>query len=575
MERLWKIFLLAWMFPVQCLPGKFGTMFHGTPEQCEKAGLVPGSNLGGEGFDIVKMERKGAYVIDTEKWKNANGTCNLVRNSYLGGIQQKLPLVVVDWRALSKCVMKVSSSIYDSSEAVAKDSTSSVSNNWKIGLNLPVQPNVNVGVGFGGTHAQESTYAMKKSKEDKYTFAKHKVDCSFYRYRVTSKPLLHPEFLISIDRLSGTKADYINLVDTYGTHFINEVTLGGKLKTITSIQSCQVAMSGLTDTAVKDCLDVEASATLSMTAEIKTEFHHCKELKKKFLNNAKFSSMFSDRHYEMVGGIINTADLLFAGGSDPNAYKEWLTSLKTVPNVVLYSLKPLHQLLPPKHPAVGGVKKAVEDYIMQNALLKRCAESCNIGTRSSVRDPCACVCQSNRNINYKCCPTARGLATLEVYGMRAQGLYGDVWTQTDGSVQVSYGSQVMRTAVIQNNDNPIWPERFEFGSIRIDEETKLTFEVYDEDNVWNSELLGTCSFQIQQGKESKSCMFSYGTFFFSYKVTCGPSLGGHKCRDYIASPMSATQANIFQSRNGILAKNLWKLQQAGNHSKASNHQFFL
>ncbi|KAL4624818.1 perforin-1-like [Arapaima gigas] len=580
MEGLWRSLLLAWVLQVQCLTFGFRAAITGTPEECKKAEFAPGYNLGGEGFDIVTMERKGAYVIDSETWIKGNGTCTLVKNTYLGGVQQKLPAAVVYWRALSKCSMKVSSSVYESSEALVNDSTSSVTNNWKIGLSLPVQPNVKVGVGFGGTHSRESSYAMKKSKEDKYSFVSHQVHCSFYRYRIATEPPLHPEFLKSINSLpkkydTATKSVYRNLIDTFGTHFITEVNLGGKLKSITAIKICKAAMSGLTDTAVKDCLDVEASATFAMTAELKTEAHHCKELTKKIGHDQTFSSMFHDRHSEMVGGKQDTADLLFSGGSEPNAYMDWLSSLKTIPDVVFYSLKPLHLLMPHKHPAINNVKKAVEDYIIQNALLKRCSECCNIGRRASARDPCACVCQSNDNINSQCCPTAKGLATLEVYQMKAKQLHGDVWTQTDGFVQVEYGEQSMRTRVITDDDNPEWPETFEFGTITIDMSKKLTLKVYDEDSIFNNDLLGECSFDIKQGTVSHSCMFQYGTFFFSYKVKCGPSLGGSRCAEYLTSPMSPTQAKIFQSRNGILAGNIGGLQLVRNHSGATNDPFFL
>lgn len=180
MAWLWRLMLLCLAWSPLCLPSRVS--FIGTPEECKKAHFVPGYNLGGEGFDIVTMERKGAYVIDTETWKlTSNGTCRLYRNNYINGEKQKIPVSVVDWRILPKCSLKVSSLVYDSVEALVNDSTSSVSNDWKIGLNIPVTPSVKVGVGFGGSHSRSSTFAMKKSKQDRYTFTRHSVYCHFYR----------------------------------------------------------------------------------------------------------------------------------------------------------------------------------------------------------------------------------------------------------------------------------------------------------------------------------------------------------------------------------------------------------
>ncbi|XP_036372085.1 perforin-1-like [Megalops cyprinoides] len=551
-------------------------MITGTPQQCEKAEFVPGYNLAGEGFDIVKMERKGAYVINMEEWRKPNGSCTLVTNRYLGQIQQKLPVAMVDWRALSKCKMKVASRKYESSESLVNDSTSSVTNNWKVGLDVPVDPSVSVGASLGGTHSREASYAMRKSKEDKYSFTSHEVHCKFYRYRLSTWLPLHKEFKESTKRLPHmynpeTKPAYRDLIDTYGTHYIRKVQLGGKMKSVTAIQTCKAALDGLTDTAVKDCLDVEASATFSQTASVKTEFHHCQELKKKMGTKQSFSSMFSDRQSEIVGGKINTADLLFSGGSDPAAYRDWLESLKTIPDVVFYSLKPLHSLMSSKEPAKAGLKKAIEDYILENALVKKCSESCKTGNRMSARERCACICNRNENIRSNCCPVGKGLATLRVYGLKGRQLYGDQWTQTDGSVVVTYGKQSKRTEVINDNDNPNWPEIFEFGPIKINMATQLEFKVYDADNYWNSELLGHCSFELRQGTVKDTCMFYYGTFFFSYDVMCAPSLGGPKCGEYLTSPMSPSLAKKFHSRNGVFAGERWQEVLRSNHSGGIDH----
>ncbi len=100
----------------------------------------------------------------------------LEKNKYLGGKKQKLPVAVVDWRTLPKCSMKVSSQIFESSEALVNDSSSALSVSWKVGLDLKA-----VELRVGSTHSREAKFAMTKSKQDKYSFAKHEVDCDFYR----------------------------------------------------------------------------------------------------------------------------------------------------------------------------------------------------------------------------------------------------------------------------------------------------------------------------------------------------------------------------------------------------------
>ncbi|XP_050926823.1 perforin-1-like [Lates calcarifer] len=349
-----------------------------------------------------------------------------------------------------------------------------------------------------------------------------------------------------------TEPLYHNIIDIYGTHYIIQVSLGGEIKAITAVKTCQATMNGLSETEVKDCLLVEASASFAKTASIESMIKHCQEKKKKLGSSQSFSSTFNERSTEVTGGNIDGADTLFQGQSNPSVYNDWLTSLKNTPDVVRYNLKPLHTILPGDHPARTGLKKEVEKYIKKNAVLKKCSESCQVGHRSSKRDPCACVCNSDQNIKSNCCPAGKGLATLKVFRLYAQDLYGDTFGKTDGSVEVKYGDQVKRTAIIANNDNPKWRETFEFGSITINMQNKLRFSIYDEDTYWNSDLLGECSFDLRKGTVKDSCMLNHGTFFFSYTVECAPSLGGSQCQEYIPSPMSASLAKVFYTRNGVL-----------------------
>nr|XP_055074937.1 perforin-1-like [Misgurnus anguillicaudatus] len=556
MGQLWLIFCALLLVTIS------GENELGTTKECEDAPFVPGHNLGGEGFDVVTMERKGSYVINTENWDLGNGTCTLSRNEYLNGVKQKLPAAVVFWRSLPKCSMKVSSRIFESSESVVNDSSSALSVGWKVGLKV-----VGNGGAAGSTHSREAKFAMTKSKEDKYSFTKHEVACSFYRYKIVQTPPLHEEFLKAVKSLPTAydATAYHNLINTFGTHYITDVELGGKMKAITAIKTCQASMNGLTDTAVKDCLDVEASGTVHGVT-VAAETHFCNEKKKKMGTGQTFSNMFNERQTEIIGGNINGEDLLFSGSSHPNSLKTWLESLKTLPDIVHYTLKPLHFLLSETDPARNGLKKAVEDYINENSLKKVCSESCGIGRQCSARDRCACVCNPSQIIKSNCCPAQKGLATLKVYKLYAKGLYGDVGGKTDGFVEIKFGTQVKRTEIIHENDDPRWPETFEFGPIKINMANQLIFEVYDADEYWNNDLLGKCSFDLRSGVVTDTCVFKYGTFFFTYKVQCAPSLEGNQCENYKPSSMASHLANIFSSRNGILVKDLWKLKLAHNIS---------
>uniref|UniRef100_A0A8C6UM47 C2 domain-containing protein n=1 Tax=Neogobius melanostomus TaxID=47308 RepID=A0A8C6UM47_9GOBI len=96
----------------------------GKPKECLEAEFAPGTNLAGEGFDITKMEYKGSYVIDMNKWKRKDKTCTLCTNPFMDNKKQKVPLSVLDWRAKQLCSAKVSGQLHTSSESLISSSSS-------------------------------------------------------------------------------------------------------------------------------------------------------------------------------------------------------------------------------------------------------------------------------------------------------------------------------------------------------------------------------------------------------------------------------------------------------------------
>ncbi|KAL6457556.1 hypothetical protein MHYP_G00345190 [Metynnis hypsauchen] len=157
---------------------------------------------------------------------------------------------------------------------------------------------------------------MKKLKEDNFSFTKHVVKCSFYRYTIVSSPSRHREFLKAVQSLPREydSDSYQSIINRFGTPFTTGVELGGKMKAVTAIRTCKAALSGLSETAVIDCLDVEASGTYN-SVTVSTEFKHCQALKKKMSTDEKFSSMFNERESEIIGGKINGEDVLFSRNS--------------------------------------------------------------------------------------------------------------------------------------------------------------------------------------------------------------------------------------------------------------------
>ncbi|XP_072224922.1 perforin-1-like [Leuresthes tenuis] len=523
----------------------------GTAKQCQDAQFAPGSNLAGEGFDITKMERKGAFVLNMDKWKRKDRKCTLCSNPYLQNTQQKLPLSVVDWRAKQSCSAKVSSKLYKSSESLVSSSSSSVENNWKMGLDFGVKI-VGASLMLAGTNSKLADYSMEKTKNDKFSFTSLSMSCEYYSYRVSNTPMLHNEFNKAVKQLPEvyspeSKQHFYKLIDNFGTHYITKVKLGGDVQSVTSIRQCQASLQGLSAEEVQTCLKVEASATIKVT--VTTETNHCKKDIQKSDSKSAFSSIFSDRFTEIKGGHTTEPDLLFSADKNPSAYKEWLNTLPQNPDILSYSLDSLHELFPKNTSTSKNLRSAISHYILEKGLWKNCSESCRAGIKSDSKDHCVCQCHNVPAVNLDCCPTHKGMARIIITVQRASGLWGDYFTATDGYVKVFFNKKVHRSQVINNNNNPHWAMVVDLGSQVLSPENKVKFEVWDQDNNWDDDLLGGCEQVLTSGIKQDFCNLNHGQLFFKWEVTCAPSLSGSSCMQYKPSPMNQSLKKFYVSRH--------------------------
>jgi perforin 1 len=77
--------------------------------------------------------------------------------------------------------MKLSSSTYRSSEALVTSSSSSVTNDWKVNLDLATAGNT-ASLMLAGTDSKLAQYSMEKTKSDKFSFTSQSISCEYYRY---------------------------------------------------------------------------------------------------------------------------------------------------------------------------------------------------------------------------------------------------------------------------------------------------------------------------------------------------------------------------------------------------------
>ncbi|XP_078391820.1 perforin-1-like, partial [Cetorhinus maximus] len=517
----------------------------GNANECQGASFVPGANLAGEGYDVVTLQTKGAFVIDVNRWRKPDGTCTLCSNRLMSDARQRLPLSLADWRVRPSCKRSLSSRLFRSAAELGNSASSKISNDWK--ADLQVTPKLGITANFmvTGSKSKLVTFGTTRSKSDKYSFTSHQFHCQYYQYRVKDQPLLAAQFAQSLAMLpnashEGTKYHYQKLVATYGTHYIKWVALGGLFKDVTAIRTCEAASQGYTTEEVKDCLAVEASAQVGILVRGSARYEQCKELTRTMKHKDSFHQAFNDREMEVTGGKAGEGvDLFFS--QDGTAFTRWADSLPTSPGMVRYALEPLHHLLPRSDPHHANLRRYLSDYIMANALSRECgATLCPSGSHRGRRDPCSCLCREDSRVDRQCCPKEKGIGHLAVTVKTGHDLWGDVNSATDGYVIVHYGQARARTPVMSHTKNPTWNTKLDLGEVKAESGHELTLEVWDQDYGYDDNLLGTCKVTLTSGAHDEVCYLSYGSMTYGFTFTCGPHLGGRTCQDYLPSPNSPT-----------------------------------
>ncbi|XP_062396153.1 perforin-1-like [Sardina pilchardus] len=489
----------------------------GNKEECDRAPFVPSHSLVGEGFNVVTLQSKGAYVVDMQTYLTPTNTCTLCTNPLMGDQQQKLPLSVLDWRAFSTCSQSLSSSVFSSVSSLTESSTSSIENDWKVGMGLSGVANAQL----AGSQSAESKFASHRQRVDKTSFTSHHLTCSHYRYRVPSAPPLSPEFQRHVDSLPheysiNTAYLYQRFINTYGTHYIQQVNLGGRFKKVTSVRTCLSTLNKISATQVENCLRVGISVGLGLV-DASTSSGSCR----KVLNNQDSVTGYNLgflNDITMVSGGDGWPGVFSMTRNDSDGFHRWLGSIKQNPEIVSYTLFPIHELVS-NTTVRGHLQQEVRKYILDNGVAKK---------------PNPQSCGWNRpNLSPDCCPLRTHRGRLRVSVLRAWGLKGDPVGRTEGYVRFWYDGHYRRTRWIKSNDNPVWNSHFDLGNV--DTRAKLRIEAWDKD-VKHDDRLGRCEFYLRPGSHHHTCWLKRGRFTFSYNLQCDPYLTGPTCNIYWPRP---------------------------------------
>ncbi|XP_074023695.1 perforin-1-like [Numenius arquata] len=527
------LFLLLLLFLTRCPSG--------TP-QCHRARgeacavpPAPATHLLGLAMDVTTLEPTGGQVLLLEDHPPPRGgpaaTCTLCRDLLAGDRPRRLPPGVGGWRSGRRCRQRSRVATGNRAVATVVAGTQEVARGWRVGLAVAPGP-AGVAVTVAGSRSRVARFGLQRQQEDRYDFSSLEMSCVFYWTQVSPAARPSPHFLRAVRALPpkftpATAADYEELLAAYGTHYIRGAQMGGRLRAVTAIRSCRAAMAGASAQEVADCLGVEVTAgggagRGGAMAKV------CRRAREGNQGNASFNEAFGERLVEVEGGEQH-GDLLYGR---PEAYAKWLQSLPALPGLVAAEVRPLHTLLPRRDPRRGALKAAVGHYVARRALRFNCSRACPGG---HLVGPCQCGCPADAAVTPQCCSRHRGTARLRVLVGGGRGWRGDHLSKTDAYVRVFFEGREARTPTVWNDERPRWGTWLELGRVELPPGgPRLRVEVWDEDNKWDDDLLGVCQVPlVAGGKREAVCYPGGGRLELSYEVTCGPSLGGPLCYDYV------------------------------------------
>lgn len=363
-------------------------------------------------------------------------------------------------------------------------------------------------------------YQCLSKSPEYYSFCQPSIFYLSLSYRVPSSPPLSQEFLAHVQSLPAeytaeTRHLYRRFVETYGTHYIQQVNLGGRLTRFTSIRSCLATVNGHSASQAKDCISTGLSIGLGFVEPSLTT-SKCKSIIQNENSQTQSQLSYLNHVTEVLGGNkwLGEVSLL---KNDSTEFRSWMESLKSTPDIVSYSLFPIHELV--ADPTVrGNVKTMVRQYLRDNAVPK---------------DRPSQQCTGRPNLSSECCPLSPRKGRLSVGIIRGWDMYGDPIGPPEPYVKMWYLNHFRQTPWIKDNANPYWNSHYDLG--HVDASDVITFEVWDKD-LTHDDRLGRCSTRLSEGSHTGSCGLNKGGFSYSYKLTCDPHLMGYQCSRYKTSP---------------------------------------
>uniref|UniRef100_UPI00398F4B43 complement component C7-like isoform X1 n=1 Tax=Pristiophorus japonicus TaxID=55135 RepID=UPI00398F4B43 len=348
---------------------------------CDIDQIPAQAELTGNGYDIIKGIFRGA-VINT---KFFGGTCRKIfsadnRHFY------RLPESTLQYTFQVQVKNDFTFQMYKSSWSYAKTILESTVENGR--------------TVFTSYHSNKNEFANRnnqKSKEQLYLNVENEVEVAQFMNSRPDKLQIPSAFHRELVRLPAVYdyGAYRKVIEHYGTHYLQQGSLGGKYSMLYMVDKEKMTKSGISNTDMDSCSKTSVNFFI-----VKFENSKCKQYKEALRAALGDSSGKIRGLSSIVGGraafvaALSVIDMKNAQANS-QVYQNWAGSVKGNPVIINQKLAPLHELV--KDVPCAGVKRhylrrAIEDYVDQLHPC-RCRPCHNNGQAVVIGTECLCLCK--------------------------------------------------------------------------------------------------------------------------------------------------------------------------------------
>ncbi|XP_037537454.1 complement component C8 alpha chain [Nematolebias whitei] len=381
-------------------------------DKCSNFMTIPGAERGTQGYNILTRDFMN-QVLDPQYF---GGKCEYVYNgewrklsydSFCENLHYnedeknyRKPYNYHTYRFVAEATSKGSHEYFEDMQSLleARKSMSSSMASFSVGIQF-------VEVGLQGSSESEFLKNLTKHYSQDLGFMRlwSKVETARFKMR-TDQLMLHEDFYVSLMELPE-KYDfgmYSSFLNTFGTHYVTEGTMGGILEYVYIINKTAMAQSEINAQTLQSCFG--ASLGLSYPVEegmslgFKVKASQCDKNKDISDESSSNKALVQDVLTMVKGGITETGSGLLAI-RNTDTYRKWGASLKYSPALTEFEIMPIHEVVSFSSAAehagarVSNLQKALDEYLQQFDAC-RCAPCRHNGIPVLSGTSCSCICKS-------------------------------------------------------------------------------------------------------------------------------------------------------------------------------------